>query len=727
MKHYIAIFTLGLWLVQGGIAALAQTPPCGTMPRAALNAAQHPEFLMQRQAIEEHTAQYVAKQAEEDPEKQLAVITIPVVVHVVYNTATQNISDEKIYSQIEALNRDYRRLNLDASNIRPVFNDVVADPEIEFCLATQTPDGLPTTGITRTSSTVQNFFVYGSDNDDDNVKFTDKGGHDAWPSNRYFNLWVVPRICYYDDSDNLICNEVLGYAQFPGDNPLTDGVVIRFNAFGTTQPVMSSYNEGGTATHEVGHWLNLRHTWGDDGGGCLQDDFVSDTPRSGDAHFSCDTDANTCNEGANDKPDMVENFMDYATDACSNSFTLGQKTRMRALFAAGGARYGLTLSQGCQVIPQGLNDAVALSMSLPTGTGNCTTISPTLEVRNFGTQNLLYLEVHYNANNGADYFTYWEGDLPPFESTTITLPPLYAENNGIIQTINVSLVNPNGQEDFSPENNTIQGTVATLLPGEVLPLSETFVDNAFPPAGWSGNGGYFERDASVGNGNAGAAFINNYGAAIPINTVSELHLADIDLKNLAQAYLSFDWAYAQRNDGEQPDRLEVLISTDCGESFVSLYNKSGSDLATVNATTELFAPSSTNDWKNETIVLNDYIGARNAIIAFRHTKGEGNNIYLDNINVFQFGVSVNTISPTRTLQLLPNPARELVRINLEQWMQQEPSTLTLYNMLGNIVQQHSLPHAAYTSLSLAGLPDGLYSIMVHNSRQKATAKLVIAH
>ncbi len=270
-------------------------------------------------SIERHTQEAI----DNNTQRVEGIITIPTVVHVLYNTNAQNISDAQIESQMQVLNDDFRRLNADASSTPSAFVGVAADAEIEFCLASIDPDGNPTTGITRTYTSTSAFST------NDAMKFSSTGGIDAWPTGDYLNVWV--------------CNMsggILGYAQFPGGNASTDGVVNLTTATGTTGNVSSPFDGGRTLTHEVGHWLNLRHIWGD--GGCSVDDFVSDTPTSDNPNYGCSTGHVSCSS-----TDMVQNYMDYSNDACMNLFTEGQKSRMRALFDAGGWRASLLTSNGC--------------------------------------------------------------------------------------------------------------------------------------------------------------------------------------------------------------------------------------------------------------------------------------------------------------------------------------------------------------------------------------------
>lgn len=254
-------------------------------------------------------------------------IIIPVVVHVIHAAGEaigigRNISVAQIQSQIDVLNEDFRRLNPDRINTPNAFVPVASDPNFEFRLACIDPNGNPTDGITRTASTVNAF----SGNDD--IKFTSRGGHDAWPTNRYLNIWV-----------SNLTGGLLGYAQFPFDyatRPNTDGVVINTTAFGRVGNVTPPFNDGRTATHEIGHWLDLFHIWGD---AVCGDDHCDDTPQQHNENYNCPgfPHASNCtNNGANG--DMFMNYMDYTDDSCMNIFTNDQRIRMRAIFAQGGPR-----------------------------------------------------------------------------------------------------------------------------------------------------------------------------------------------------------------------------------------------------------------------------------------------------------------------------------------------------------------------------------------------------
>jgi hypothetical protein len=332
---------------------------CGTMEVLAAQIAADPAQAQRMSAIEAHTQRLLT-----NPSLQRATggtIIIPVVVHVLYNTAAQNISDAQVQSQIDVLNEDYRKLNADASNIPSIYAGLAADVNVQFVLAKRDPSGAPTGGIihkqTKTTSWSTN----------DAVKNSKRGGDNPWDATKYLNLWA--------------CNlgqGLLGYAQFPGGSASTDGVVILYSAFGSRAKYpagtyTTTYDLGRTGTHEVGHWLNLRHIWGDDNGACTGSDLVADTPNQGAENYGCPAfpHVSCANSG-----DMSMNYMDYTDDRCMYMFSTGQSTRMNAVFAAGGPRAGIATSLGATAPRTALASAMSfypnpatdvLTLDLPVG------------------------------------------------------------------------------------------------------------------------------------------------------------------------------------------------------------------------------------------------------------------------------------------------------------------------------------------------------------------------
>ena len=283
---------------------------CGTELYTLQLMQKYPEYNDARSKVNVETIKWLKKNKDNLTK---SIITIPVVVHVVYNTIAENISDAQIFSQIDVLNADFRRTNNDASNTPSVWQNIAADCEIDFCLATVAPNGTATTGITRTSTSQTSFSI-----GNDNVKSSSSGGVDPWPQDDYLNIWVCD-----------LSGGILGYATPPSNwtNP-NDGVVIGYRYFGTTGVVQAPYNKGRTATHEVGHWLNLDHIWGDSNCG---NDQCNDTPVQQSSNYGCPNFPSTSNcTGNGNNGDMFMNYMDYTNDACMNMFTNDQKSRMIA-------------------------------------------------------------------------------------------------------------------------------------------------------------------------------------------------------------------------------------------------------------------------------------------------------------------------------------------------------------------------------------------------------------
>jgi len=280
------------------------------------------------------------------------ILTIPVVFHVVYNSNIQNISNAQILSQLKVLNEDFRRMNQDAALTPAAFSSAAADSRIMFCLAQVDPRGRPSSGILRRPTTKQSFTY------DDAVKFTAAGGDDAWDSRKYLNVWIC----------NLQGGSV-GYATPPGSQADKDGVVIQYNAFGTVGTLQANFNKGRTATHEIAHWMGLKHIWGDNTCG---DDGIYDTPQQEYYNNGCPSFPHMSSCSPNNNGDMFMNFMDYTNDACMNMFTHGQKVKMRGVFSVNGPRNSFLFSFAC-------DSTLATGAALP---GDSTaTVTDTMSVK----------------------------------------------------------------------------------------------------------------------------------------------------------------------------------------------------------------------------------------------------------------------------------------------------------------------------------------------------------
>ena len=333
MKKY----SLLLGLIISVLFTQAQSRNCGTMQHLDELIQNDPQIQIRMQQQENIIQQWINNQPEGFV--SLVVITIPVVVHVIYKTSSQNISTAQVQSQIDILNEDFRKLNSDASLVPSAFSGVAADCEIEFCLAVRDPNGNITTGITRTYTTTSSFSGYTS------MKYSSSGGHNAWNTSDYLNIWVCN-----------LSSGLLGFATFPGGNASTDGVVCDYAYFGDIGTATYPYHLGRTATHEVGHYLNLWHIWGNSNCG---NDYCNDTPTQQTSNYGCPTFPSTSScSGNGNNGDMFMNYMDYTNDACMYMFSDDQKTRMQATL--NGSRSSLQTSNGC--VP--VNVPIVLSASI---------------------------------------------------------------------------------------------------------------------------------------------------------------------------------------------------------------------------------------------------------------------------------------------------------------------------------------------------------------------------
>ncbi len=366
----------GALLAQAALPVVAQHRQCATPDPATLPASEQAVL----QQIERQTQNFVAQRAHSGntANRVSAIVTIPVVVHVLYNTNAQNISDAIIQSQIDVLNADFAKLNSDFSQTPAAFQGAGADMQVRFQLATHTPTGAATTGIIH-KYTTKSYFEYGrKDAQGVFVKQSSKGGDDAWNTSQYLNMWV----CNFGGS----ASGLLGYATFPSDaGTYKDGVVIGYQYFGVNPALGGVYGYGRTVTHEVGHYVNLRHIWGD---ATCGNDLVGDTPTQQTSNYGCPSYPHkTCSNTTTG--DMFMNYMDYTDDRCMHLFTAGQSSRCQALFATGGARASLATSPGLlpaaptgpivaslraqvNIYPNPTEGTATVRLNLPEAAGNAT-------------------------------------------------------------------------------------------------------------------------------------------------------------------------------------------------------------------------------------------------------------------------------------------------------------------------------------------------------------------
>lgn len=423
---------------------------CHTMEMDSIRRSQHPEvnsFEETEAWIQQKVKEYKAQN--QGNKQQLAVLTIPVVVHVIHNGdavgTNENIADDQVLSQIQVLNEDYRRML--GTNGYNTHADG-ADVEIEFCMAVVDPDGNVTDGIDRVN--------YGSASFNSNAAVESMKAATIWDPTQYMNMWSV--------NFGGTMAGILGYAQFP-DNPQgldglsatggsanTDGVVAAYTTFGSSDiypagTYSAPYDLGRTMTHEVGHYLGLRHIWGDTNCG---DDYCDDTPESTTSNSGCPIQT-TCDGNQ----DMVENYMDYTYDACMNIFTQDQKDRIRSVLTYSPRRASLTTSTVCS--SPNPDDVGISSILVPDGDLCATSFTPQVVVYNYGNNTITSFDLTYDIDGGTSTVYSWTGTLGTVSYDTITLPSISLADGSY--TFNVETSSPNGNTDSNTANDTGSSTL----------------------------------------------------------------------------------------------------------------------------------------------------------------------------------------------------------------------------------------------------------------------------
>lgn len=631
-----------------------------------------------------------------------SVITIPVVVHVVYNTPAQNISDQQILSQIDVLNADYRLQNSDLNKIRPVFQGFESDVRVEFCLAQRDPQGNATTGIIRTSSSVTSWGC------DDSVKFSANGGSDAWPCSQYLNIWVC----------NLNCAN--GYAYYPGIPAPYDGVVVHYYVFGSTGNVWPGAR-GRTATHEIGHWLNLYHPFYDE---CLGADAqtcetlgdrVCDTP-SDTITWDC-TATNACVDSPIDYPDMWENYMNYTTDSCRVMFTNGQVERMRAALYL--ARTTLITSPGC--IPPGTDyyDAAIAGLIAPLAPQCHQYIAPEIRIGSGCTMPMTSAVFRYRVDNGSWQQYTWNGTLNNSQFANVVLPQIAAAPGSHVMTVVASL--PNGQSDMNANNDTLIFLFNVLQNGDGAfpPYSETFESSAFPPAGWTiehpAESVRWQRVTSAsafGNGAASAMYgnfyLNDQGRRSGMITCA------IDLSTwplCCPPHLTFSYAYPLPSPPGTyfADTLNIYFSVDCGDTWTKIWGKGGNDLATAPfyPYTAPFVPLA-SEWTAEAIALFPYTGLEPLVyFKFENVNDWGNCLYVDNINFDFISFSPDENKTSYQISAFPSPVKQGETLNITV-VPETRVVISLCDLYGRTL----ITEDAGRSINTGSISPGIYLVNV---------------
>lgn len=660
--------------------------------------------------------------------QEVPILVIPVVVHVIYyqedGVEVGNIPDEQILSQINVLNEDYRRNNPDTLLTPEIFLPVAADTRIEFRLAQRDPNGAPTTGIVRLEGPKSSWNA-NSIADDLLLKSLS-----FWPPEDYMNLWVVN-----------LSGEFLGYAQYPltdlpGSLPPfnreTDGVVIDYQVFGSTSkgffPGMRlNYDQGRTTTHEVGHYLGLRHIWGDSDA-CGATDYCEDTPDQETNYYSCtDVEGFSCGS-----VDMYQNYMDYSYDICMNLFTADQMDRMRIVLENSPRRASL-LNSPALLPPDTVSNILVVREIIQPSDITCETLlNPEIQVQNIGNNPVTDFQIRLTI----DETVYPELEFNIFLETGASLDINFSDLLGDIvldkgqHFFNVEIGEVNGTDSINYPKKSVSKYFVSSDEQETAPFREEFQAGSIDASQWvvynpdnniTWEIGPVPLDRMANN----ATFIRMFEYNVP-EALDWLVSPVIDFTGAPDANVTFDYSYA-RYDARQNDLLEILVSVDCGKSFpFTVYSANSSQLA-VRDFAASWTPQVSADWRREFVDLSDFAGMEDVRVAFRTTNGYGNNLYIDNIEFHVTGFSETVIPGNNSMVIHPNPTFDGLFYVTFNAAERQPVEITVFNVLGKKIVDERLELGLNQTVEfdLVGYANGIYLVQVAGTKFKTTKRIVV--
>lgn len=613
---------------------------------------------------------------------------IPVVFHIIHQYGIENISDEQVKDAIRTLNEDFRKRNADTVNTIPLFKPIAADCEIEFRLAQKDPNGNPTNGIERIASVYTNL---GNDSSKLN----------PWPRSMYLNVWVT----------KFVKGGFAAYANYPGTATDKDGILSLHTYIGAigTANVLRSH----TLSHEVAHWLNIQHVWGNTNAPEVKcgDDGVSDTPETKGHNNNCPLNEQFC------KPGIVENlqnFMEYSY--CFTMFTNGQKTRMHnALNNTAGDRNNVWTNA----------NLIATGILTPPQLVKADFKSSVIDNAVCQGGSLTFIDKSWNGRPTSWNWTF-EGGTPA--TSTDSMPVVTYANPGMYD-VQLTVSNSSGTV------STIKKDYVTVNPATGAGNSyffESFETDTIPNAIWTvkhiAPGNTWKRTNLAALDGTHSAMIQNTPDSDTFT--DDLIGAAVDMTKItgSNLVLAFQVAYAKRTSTSN-DKLEVFVSADCGKTWDLRKLFNATKLSNGLIETGNFIPNASH-WSQQTVPLTNYATNKNLLYKFTFTSNNGNNIYLDNINITG-ALSVEEDWMSRlNMNLYPNPATQDTRVSFDLEKKEQV----------NIVVQDIVGHTLFTVFSgalLTGhhefaiseiggkLPAGAYVVNLTAGKQTIAKKLIV--
>jgi len=649
-----------------------------------------------------------------------STLTVPVVVHIVLPNPTI-ISDAQVQSQIDILNTDYAGLNGDSTRIPAAFKPFFGKGRIRFCLAKRTPSGESTNGIIRKVSSTKSDPGIG-----DPIKYSAQGGSDAWDPTQYLNVWVG------DD----LTSSFLGYSFTPSLPlsivPLVErGFVNQYQCFGKGGTTQAPYNLGRTAVHEIGHYFNLEHIWGptncDGNDVCSDDDGIGDTPKQEGCNYGNPVGVLTDNCTATDPGIMWMNYMDYVNDLSMVMYTPQQYARMEANFVNVVWMQNLANSNGCTP-PQSVARDVRLVSLNNTITGSNSSFlyacnnsyQPNITVRNLGTASVNAMRIEVKINGGSAVITNWSGTLNTASEISINLNPITL-NNGTNNNFLIEITQVNGQDDQNTINN------AYSAPGIIYPfvltqpLTEGFEQVIFPPSNWRllnpDNNFTWQRTTDAARTGTASMVFDNFNSEE--NDLLDWMISPlIPAKGRDSIFLTFQIAAATfikpSTITALADTLEIMVSSNCGTSFTSRYKKGGIGLVTTgDVAIETYFIPTTSQWRKDSVFIGFYDnnGPDNIQIAFKHTTNWENNIYIDDISIFNRQRNTNTgindlyNDILSNIRIYPNPVN--TQLTIDQLNTGKNMPYRIVNIFGQQVMSGILQNQK-SVIDISRLSSGVY-------------------